>query len=42
VGEAEEHGDDKGLFCCEHAWRASHEVDVGLLVVEGVRLGPVR
>ena len=39
LGEAEEHGDDERLFRGEHAARPAHEVDVGLFVIQRVRLG---
>lgn len=38
VREAKEHGDDKRLFCGKHASRTSHEMNIGLLMVEWVGL----
>lgn len=39
MGEAEKHGDDERLFCGEHAASTGHEMDIILLVVEGICLG---
>ena len=38
MGETQKHGDNEWVLCGEHAARATHEVDVGLLVIEGICL----
>ena len=38
VGETKKHGYDEGFFSCQHSPRASHEVYIGLLMVQGIRL----
>src|ERR1700761_4526622 len=38
VGEAEEHRHDESLLCRKHPGGASHEMDIGLLMIEWVGL----
>lgn len=38
MGEAEEHWDYKRVFSRQHATRACHDMYIGLLVIQGIRL----